>query len=479
MPFAWSIESYKVVVRALDKEDAPLNGAWVKITTQYAIDDFRSQEKQTNASGFAIFDQVNSSLPSAEVRIYWRGVIVAHQTVTLDSGTNEFNILCNVSNLTISTIDGNNNPLKAAEVTVSWVTDITYSTVSKTNSEGIAVFPQMPHYGYQVSVRWQSMLVYESAFNLTSSTSTYVAQCQVFSLTVHVTNRRDQAIQGSTVTVTHTENDWSLLNATGSDGIAIFAQVPSGSYTILITYQATSNMTAISLTQNKLVSIKLNIAGSFEVTVQVAWSDGEPVTNAIVTVQNNHGQQLFSGASDEYGTLTVVLSEGTYVITVVKNALSTTQNVTVTNQTIVFITFDASLRTYTLTIEVIDERGLKVDSAVVELYQNGKLIDDSQTIGGTAIFNVKQGTYKVIVRLNGKQREEVVEVNDDVRRVMSFYEGNPITLLLTFIVIPILIAASLGTLVFYFRRKSGCFSLGINRYFKVSKLKYIASIKIY
>jgi hypothetical protein len=116
MPFAESIESYKVIVRALDKEDVPLSGAWVKITTQYATDDLRSQEKQTNASGFAVFDQINSSLPSAEVRIYWRGVIVAYQTVILNLGTNEFNIYCNVSNLTILTIDGNSNPLKTAEV---------------------------------------------------------------------------------------------------------------------------------------------------------------------------------------------------------------------------------------------------------------------------------------------------------------------------------------------------------------------------
>jgi len=302
MPFAWSIESYKVIVRALDKEDAPLNGAWVKITTQYATDDFRSQEKQTNDSGYAVFDQINSSLPSAEVRIYWRGVVVAHQTVTLNIGTNEFNIYCNVSNLAVLTIDGNNNPLKAAKVTISWVTDVTYSTTSTTNSEGMAVFLQIPHYNHQVSIQWQNMLVYENTFNLTGSTTTYVAQCQVFSLTVYIANRREQAIQDSTVTVTHTENDWTLLASTGSDGTAIFSQVPSGNYTILATYQATSNTTIVSLTENTQISIKLNITGSFEVTVQVAWSDGEPVSNAIVTVQNNYGQQLLSGVSNEYGT---------------------------------------------------------------------------------------------------------------------------------------------------------------------------------
>lgn len=479
LPFVWSIESYKVIVRALDSEGAPLDGAWVKVTTQYAVDDLRSQEKQTNASGYAVFDQINSSLPSAEVRIYWRGVIVAYQAVTLNPGTNEFTIYCNVSSLTISTIDGNNNPLEAAKVTASWVTDITYSTTSTTNSEGTVVFPQMPHSNYQISVQWQNMLVHESAFNLTSSKTTYVAQCQVFSLTVHVANRRDQAIPNSKVTVTHTENNWTLLDTTGNDGTAIFAQVPSGNYTILATYQATFNTTLISLTQNMQVSIKLNITGSFEVTVQVSWSDGEPVSNAIVSVQNHYGQQLLNGVSDEYGTFTTTLSEGTYVITVVKNTLSITKNITVTNQTLVPITFDASLRTYALTIEVIDEKSVRVDNAIVELYQNGNLIDSSKTVGGTVTLNVRQGTYHVVVRLNNKQRDKIIEVNDDMRLIMSFYESKPITVLLTFIIIPVLIATSLGLLLFHFKRRREGFGFGVNRYFKVSKLKYIVSIKIY
>jgi len=142
---------------------------------------------------------------------------------------------------------------------------------------------------------------------------------------------------------------------------------------------------------------------------------------------------------------------------VVKNSLSITQNITVTNQTIVPITFDASLRTYTLTVEVVDEKGLKVDNAVVELYQNGDLIDSSETVGGTAILNVKKGTYKVIAKLNDKQREEVIEVNNDAKLVISFYESNPISLLLTFIIIPVLIATSTGLLLLHFKGRRRMF----------------------
>jgi hypothetical protein len=455
---AWSIESYEVIVRALDRAEAPLSGAWVKITTQYDVNNLRSQEKQTNASGYAVFDQIDSSLPSAEVRIYWRGVIVAYRTVTLSSGTNEFIIFCNVSNLRVLTVDSNGIPLKAAEVTVTWTTDITYLETSLTNSQGEAVFSQMPHIDYDVSVQWQNFEVHSGTFSLTSSTSLYKAYCQVFSLAVHVVNRRNQNIQGSTVTVASAQIDWFLLNKTGTDGVAVFAQVPLGNYSIDAAYQAALNTTTIALVQNMEVSLKLDIAGSFEVTVRVEWSDGKPVTKAIVTVQNNYGQQLFSEVTDEDGTLTMILSEGAYIVQVVRNALSITQNISVTNQTFVLITFDASLRTYTLTVKVTDERGLVVDNAVVELYQNGNLIASSQTTEGIAIFNVKQGTYNVIAKLSSKQKEKIVEVKNDLTIIISFYESNPAMMLLTYILIPSLIAICVGLLwLFHFKRRNRLF----------------------
>ena len=452
-PFVWSVETYKVVVRALDKDDTSLSGAWVKITTQYAVGDLRSQEKQTNASGFAVFDQIESSLPSAEVRIYWRGVIVTYQTVALSSGTNEFIFNCNVSKLTVLAVDDNDVPLEAAEVTVSWVTDVTYSETSSTNSEGRAIFSQMPHTDYEVSVRWQNLRVHTGAFGLTSSTLIYKANCRVFRLAVHVVNRRNQDIQGSTVSVAHTETEWSLLNKTGADGVAVFSQVPSGNYSIRATYQAASNTTAISLTRNAEVSLKLNITGSFEVTVYVEWSDGEPVAKAIVTVQNSYGQQILSGVTDDDGTLTVILSEGAYVVKVIKDTLAATKNIAVNNQTFVYVTFDASLRRYTLTIKVTDERGLSVDDAVVELYQDGNLIESSRTAGGAAIFNVKEGTYNVITILNNKQREKTVEVKGDITVTMSFYESNTMTTLLVYVIIPALITTTIALLLFLYSRR--------------------------
>jgi hypothetical protein len=458
LPFVWSVESYKVVVRALDKDDAPLSGAWVKITTQYDVDDLRSQEKQTNASGFAVFDQIVSSLSSAEVRIYWRGAIVTYQTVALSSGTNEFTFYCNVSSLTVLVVDDNDVPLKTAKVTISWITDVTYSETASTDSEGAAVFSQMPHIDYEVSVRWQNLKVHEGTFGLTGSTSIYKARCRVFSLAVHVMNRRNQNLQGSTVTVTHAEAEWSLLNKTETNGVAVFAQVPSGNYSIRAVYQATSNITAISVTQNTEVSLKLNITGKFEVTIQVEWSDGEPVSKAIVTVQNSYGQQLLSEVTNENGTLKTTLSEGAYTVKVIKNTLSKTQNITVTNRTLVHVTFDASFRTYTLTIKVIDETGSSVDNAAVEIYQNGKLIHSSQTTQGIAVFNLKQGTYNVIAKLGDKQREKIVEVKADTTVTISFYENNKIRLLLTYTMIPVLIIASAGLLfLYYFKRKNRLF----------------------
>jgi hypothetical protein len=457
-PLAWPVESYEVIIRALDRDEAPVSGAWVKITTQYDVNDLRSQEKQTNASGIAVFDQINSSLPSAEIRIYWRGVIVAHQTVALSPGTNEFTVLCNISDLIVLPVDENEVPLKGAEVTISWTTDITYSEATLTNNKGKAVFFQMPYTDYKVSVRWQSIEVHSSIFSLTSSTTLYTAPCKVFRLTVQVVNRRNQNIQGSTVTITSTQIDWSISNKTGFNGEAVFAQVPLGNYSIRAAYHAALNTTTISLKQNVKVTLKLDIAGSFEVTVRVEWSDGKPVAKAMVTILNSYEQQLLSEVTNETGTLSVILSEGIYVVKVVKNDLSTTQNVEVTNQTLVLVTFDASLRTYTLTIRVVNEKGLIADNVVIKLYQNGNLIDSSQATEGTVLFQVKQGVYEVTAQFNEKQRQRVVEVESDMTVTISFYEVNPTMMLLIYMVIPIFVAVFAGILFFfYFKRRNRLF----------------------
>lgn len=457
-PLAWSIESYEVIIRALDRAEAPVSEAWVKITTQYNVNDLRSQEKQTNASGFAVFDQINSSLPSAEIRIYWRGVIVAYQTVALSSGANEFTIFCNISDLMVLPVDENEVSLKGAEVTISWTTDIIYSESTLTNPEGEAVFFKMPYTDYKVSVRWQSVEVHSSTFSLTSSTTLYTAPCKVFRLAIQVVNLRNQNIQGSTVTITSTQMDWSISNKTRVNGVAVFAQVPLGNYSIRAAYHAVLNTTTIPLKQNVKVTLKLDIAGSFEVTVRVKWSDGKPVTKAMVTILNSYEQQLLSKVTNETGTLSVILSEGIYIVKVVKNDLSTTQNVEIPNQTLVLVTFDASLRTYTLTIRVVDERGLIADNVVVKLYQNGNLIGSSQATGGTALFKVKQGVYKVTAQFNNKQSQKVVEVESDMTVTISFYEVNPAMMLLVYMVIPVFVAVFAGMLFFfYFKRRNRLF----------------------
>ena len=460
VPFVHSQETYTLIINVVDGTEDPITGVFVQVIYMFAVNETPASTfpKQTNASGFVEFT-IQSIEPSANITVSWLGTQVAFQEVNLSPGTSFFTVTCDVSDVTILTLDGKGRPLQGAEVKLDWNEDWPpgIPNTRTTDNQGLVIFPQMPYYSYPVSVKWQDKLVHEDTFDFTSSTTTYVAECKVYDLTVNVVDREDRPISEANVTVTRSD-EWETSKKT-DNGVAAFTQLATENYSVEASFLSSSNTTTINLLEDTEVFLKLNISvlRIFEVKVKVVWSDEKPVSEATVTVQNNYGQQILSGITDVDGTLTITLSEGAYIVKVVKNTLSTTKNITVTDHAIVPVTFDASLRTYTLTIEVIDDTGVNANNAVVELYQNGNLIDRSETLGGTAVFNVKQGTYKMITKLNNKQREEIIEVKDDVKLVMSFYENNPITLLLTFLIMPMLIVASVGLLIFHFKRRKRLF----------------------
>lgn len=455
-PFVRSQETFTLVIKVVDQTEDPITGAFVQVIYMFAVNEAPASTfpKQTNASGFVEFT-IQSIEPSANITVSWLGAQVAFQEVNLSPGTNFFTITCDISDVTILTLDSKGRPLQGAEVKLDWNEDWPpdVPNTRTTDNQGLVIFPQMPYYSYPVSVKWQVKLVHEDTFYFTSSTTTYVAECKAYDLTVNVVDKEDRPISEADVGVTRSD-EWKTSKKT-DNGVAALTQLATENYSVEASFLSSSNTTTINLLEDTEVFLKLNISvlRIFDVTVEVMWSDGKPVSKAIVTVQNNYGQQLLSDITDVNGTLTITLSEGAYMVRVVKDALSITKNVTVTDQTIVPVTFDASLRTHTLTVEVIDERGLTPNNAVVELYQNGNLIDISETFGGTAVFNVKQYTYKVIAKLDNKQRERIIEIKDDVKLVMSFYEGNPTTLPLIFLTIPMLIVASVGLLLFYCKRR--------------------------
>lgn len=456
--------TYTLVIKAVDIAGDPLSDAWVRVTTLYGPDDYRSSYELTNASGVAVFSDVYSSIPSATVTIYWRNVEVAYETVDLGANINIFVIVCNVADLEVLAQDDESHPLKGAEVTIHWESDITQTLKSNTNDQGLAVFPQMPYYEYQVQTNWLARQVHDGIFDFNNSSTSYVADCSVYDLDVMVFDKEDRPISGAKVTISR-DDEWKKSTTT-EVGIAIFPQLSFGNYVIEASYESSSNTTTVQLTKSTEATLHLNITvplRTFEINVHAVWSDDKPVSGAKVFIHDNLGGTVSSGITDDNGFFTDLLSEGEYVLNVSKNGLSKTENVILTSKVTITVQFDADLRTYTLTVKVTGEDGALVNGALVNVKLNGTvLVLNGETTGGIAVFNLKEGTYRIIVSIGEEQREKTVELTEDAAISITFQKD--FTPELLFYILGTSTVLIIIFLVFYARRlmkkrsnKSGIF----------------------
>jgi hypothetical protein len=423
--------TYTLVIDAVDKEGDPLSGAWVRVTTLYGPGDYRSSYEETNASGFAVFNDVYSSIPSANVTIYWRSVEVVYETVDLGDGENSFVIVCNVSDLTVLAQDSENNPLIGADVTLSWERDIPQTLESTTNGQGLVVFQQMPYYEYQVATECKNRQVHDGTFDFNDSATIYVADCEVHDLDVKVFDGEDRPISGAEVLISR-DDGWKASELTDY-GTAIFTQLAFGNYSVEASYESHSNTTTAELVESLVATLHLNIKYSprtFEITVRAVWDDGKPTSGANVVILDSLGEVVSTGPTDDSGYFTDLLTEGEYILNVSKNDLSKVENVTLTNNTMITFSFDATQRTYALIVEVTGENGAPVDGALVQVYSNGSLIFTGETINGAAFFNLQEGTYRVVVSAGDEQREKTVELGEDARISIVFQKGAASELLL-------------------------------------------------
>jgi hypothetical protein len=422
--------TYTLVIKAVDIAGDPLSNAWVRVTTLYGPGDYRSSYELTNASGVAVFSDVYSSIPSATVTIYWRSVEVTYETVDLNDNINIFVINCSVSDLEVLAQDGESRPLKGAEVTLYWERDIPQTLKFNTNDQGLAVFPQMPYYEYQVQTNWLARQVHDGTFNFDNSSMGYVADCSVYNLDVMVFDKEDRPISGAKVAILR-DDEWEKSTTT-EFGIANFHQLSFGNYAIEASYESSSNTTTLQLTNNTETTLYLNITvplRTFEINVHAVWSDDKPVSGAIVFIRDNLGGTVSSGITDNNGFFTDLLSEGEYVLSVSKNDLSKTENVTLLSEVTITVQFDADLRTYTLTVKVIGEDGALVDGALVEVKLNGTVVSNGETAGGIIVFNLKEETYRIIVSIGEKQREKTVELTEDAAFSITFQKDFTLELL--------------------------------------------------
>ena len=416
---------YTIIVTVKDSDGLPVNEASVRVTTKYGPDDYRDAAfppYRTNASGMVVYENVYSVDGFANIVVSKSGVELESGCYQLTQPKTSITIVCrDMATLTVYAKDSGNQPLKNAVVKLSWQSlDGTSWDISQTADEqGRAVFRQMIYWTYQVQVSWQGLTVHQGSFSFSSSTRSYNALCKVHNLTVNVFDAANKPLTNAKVTVSR-GGGWQNIKYT-SGGFAVFSQLPEAVYTVHAQYEIYTNTTTVNLSSTKTVTIKLNfiVMSTCKIVLKAVWSDDKPIANAEVKVTNSEGSIVFTGSTNATGHCTFQLLEGTYTFTVFKGSAIQTRTLTVTGQTTLTITIDTSHRVSTVKVEVYKD-GALAKGVIIEIRQNGQLLDMVLASNGEYTFTLPDGTYTIIAKLQDQKQEKTITVNQDLAVPITF-----------------------------------------------------------
>ncbi|MEM2567748.1 MAG: carboxypeptidase-like regulatory domain-containing protein [Candidatus Bathyarchaeia archaeon] len=410
---------YTIIVSVKDGDGSPVVDASVRVTTKYGPDDYRDAAfppHRTNASGMVVYENVYSVDGLASIIVSKNGVELASGSYQLTPTRTFIAVVCrNMATLTVYAKDSGGQPLKNAFVKLFWqsLDGLTWEASQTTDDQGKAVFRQMSYWTYQVQVSWQGLTVHQGVFSFSSSARSYNALCNVHNLTVNVFDAANKPLTNAKVVISDS-SEWRDTKYT-SKGSVVFPQLPEANYTVQVQYEIYTNITTVKLSSTKTVNIKLNFiaVSTFNVVLKALWSDNKPIANAEVKVTNSEGYTVFTGSTNATGHCSLQLLEGTYTFTVSKGSATQTKTITVTSQTTVTLTIDTSCRISTVKVEVYKD-GALANGVLIKIYKDGRLIDSVSAPNGEYIFNLPDGLYTFIVRLQDQELEKAVIINQDM-----------------------------------------------------------------
>lgn len=229
--------TYTIIIKAVDINNNPIPDAIVRITTQYGPADFRSQFGNTNESGIVVFDNITAVNAKVEIRVTYKGVVVADVTYDLVNQTNSFVVTCDVFDLTVVIKDFKNESVPSADVELSWTTDIPYLYTQTTNSKGIAIFSQIPSsINGSLTVSFLGVLLYSQSHKISLANSQITIYIPIYDLRIIVVDRSENPIPNAYVTITCPEAGWSDQRITDSNGQVLFSNLPKATYEIELSY---------------------------------------------------------------------------------------------------------------------------------------------------------------------------------------------------------------------------------------------------
>jgi len=345
--------------------------------------------------------------------------------------TQTFNANAAVVQLNVQAVDVRDMPLEGARVTLFAPPPGAYLIAeSSTDGRGVAAFTLTdPPNEVNVFVTWKDVVVAQSRVSSQAGFSKVV--CNVGFVKVRVMTLTNKIVSDSKVSLTWNtvSGPKNVYNFTGKDGFAVFASMPLQSYSLDVYWLDTSYKIYSETFTPKPETLHEVEVPLYEFILEVRDTAGRPASNVEVVFGNR---------------LKTFKSTTQNGIAVFKNLIKDTYSLKVYYAGKIFRTLDVSLesdkqfsiivpelKTYTLTVQVVDGEGKplpnsRVTVADMENNVRGESLTDNS---GKTSFLLPEGVYKVIASYGTITSKSEVQLSTDQfhRIVVSEKSGTPTT----------------------------------------------------
>ncbi|MEM2180530.1 MAG: carboxypeptidase-like regulatory domain-containing protein [Nitrososphaeria archaeon] len=370
-----------------------------------------------------------------------------------------FNVNAAVVQFNVQAVDVRDMPLVGARISLFAPPPGAYLIAETvTDGKGVAAFTLTdPPNEINVFVTWKGVVVAQSRISSSAGFSKVV--CNVGFVKVRVMTLTNKIVSDCKVTLTWNtvSGPKSIYNFTGRDGFAVFSSMPLQSYSLDIYWLDTSYKVyseTFTAKPDILHDVKVPL---YEFIVEVRDTGGKPVSNVEV-VFGNKLKTFKSYTQNGIATFKNLIKD-TYSLRVYyAGKIYRTLEINLESDKH-FSVIVPELKSYTLTVQVVDEEGKPLPNSkvtVVDMENNvrGDALTDKD---GQTSFLLSEGVYKILVLYGTITSKSEIQLSSNQyhKIVISEKSSTPTTtspLIQSFDPVPILIvlATIISAIIIFF-----------------------------
>jgi hypothetical protein len=371
---------YNLQVHLNDSLGAPLVGATV---------DYDGATALSNDTGWASLTVFGNGM----MDVYWHSILAYSSLVNLTEDSILF-VTCDVYSPELRLVDSQSQPLPSATAFFEYADGERLPVLMSGIDGSIGVIDQVPTGNSALSAWWRGSLVFDADVVIRSNNVLSVI-CNVYYMTVHVTDNAGTPIPMSTVVWLDSETH-ILIDSMFSDemGVAV-ARLPEGTYDVEVYWHG--NLIGTALDTVLSTDIQITVIGQVcSVNIVAMDSRGIPLSDAHVVVKSA-SEVIVSRLTNDSGVIHAILPVGTLEVeTYWYGVLVNHTLITLDRDANVIVTCSVSY----LAVNTEDAAGNTLNGVeIVVKNSEGNAIGYGLTVDGTTMFRLPDQMVAIEGRL--------------------------------------------------------------------------------